>query len=69
MSGSASLALGTNGVNPDKKASLTERFPLGETGRFVQLRILNTTGRLTLRSTRVSAIVRDRTTGTHPYQG
>lgn len=69
MPGSASITLGTNGVNPDKKASLTERFGLEESGRYLQLRITNTTGRLTVRSTRVSAIVVDRTIGTTGYQG
>lgn len=69
MSGSAALTLGTNGINPDKKASLTERFGLEESGRYIQLRITNTTGRLTVRAVRVQAIVRDNTIGTQPYQG
>ncbi len=69
MSGSAALDLGTNGVNPDQKASLTERFGLTERGRFIQLRITNTTGRLTVRATRVAADVQDRSIGTIPYQG
>lgn len=69
MPGSASITLGTNGINPDKKASLTERFGVEESGRYLQLRITNTTGRLTLRSTRVQAIVRDNTIATQTYQG
>jgi hypothetical protein len=69
MPGSAELDLGTNGVNPDQKASLTERFPLTERGRYVQLRLTNTTGRLTVRALGVEAQLADRSLGTTPYQG
>lgn len=69
MSGSASIALGANGINPDQKASLTERFACTESGRYLQVRITNVTGRLTVRSVRVQATVRDNTIGQIPYQG
>lgn len=55
MAGSAELVLGTNGVNPDKKASVSEVFSLNERGRYVQLRITNTNGRLTVRALGVEA--------------
>jgi hypothetical protein len=55
MAGSADLILGTNGVNPDKKASATECFGLDERGRYVQIRVLNATGRLTVRAISIEA--------------
>ena len=69
MPGSAALYLGTNGVNPDQKASLTERFELTERGRFVQIRVTNSTGRLTVRSIAVEAQVEDHGLGTITYRG
>ena len=64
MAGSADLYLGTNGVNPDKKASVTECFALGEEGRYVQIRIVNTTGRLTVRAISIEARRADTREGT-----
>lgn len=64
------LVLGTNGVNPDAKASITEVFEMTERGRFAQIRVLNTTGRLTVRTLAVEAQVDDRVgSGTVPYRG
>lgn len=65
MSGSAELILGTNGVNPDLKAGVREAFLLEERGNYVQIRVVNTTGRLTVRAIGVEAARDEQTEGTH----
>lgn len=64
MSGSAGIVLGTNGINPDKKASVSESFSLTEQGRYVQIRVTNTTGRITIRSIGIQANPGTRSLGT-----
>jgi hypothetical protein len=68
MPGSAELVLGTNGVNPDKKASITEVFSLNEKGRYVQLRVTNANGRLTVRALGVEAKRADTREGTISHE-
>jgi hypothetical protein len=68
MPGSAELVLGTNGVNPDKKASVSEVFSLNERGRYLQLRITNTNGRLTVRALSVEAKRADTREGTISHE-
>ena len=68
MAGSAELVLGTNGVNPDKKASITEVFSLNEKGRYLQLRITNAEGRLTVRALSVEASRADVREGTISHE-
>lgn len=57
--------VGTNGVNPDQTQESTEklRFTLQCRGKQVQLRIVTTRGRVTLKSVQVEALPADRTMG------
>lgn len=64
MSGSAELILSQNGLDPDLKAAVHEVFELGGAGRYVQIRIVNTTGRMTVRAVGVQAQEGERGTAT-----
>jgi hypothetical protein len=55
VSGSADLDLGPGGLNPERKAAVREAFALDERGQFVQIRITNRHGRITVRSTGIEA--------------